>query len=418
MVASSSPTARSVRWGVVLLLGLLPLLTACQDESLLTPEVTDARFQRYVALGNSITAGFQSGGISSETQSESYAVLLGEQMNTPFSVPRLKEPGCPPPFVNFFGENGIPDPQRPDEAPACALRTQKIPLRLNNVAVPGARVVDILSNQTSSANALTQLILGGRTQIEAALEITPTFATVWIGNNNVLGAARRGTDNATPVSDFEQRYGNVVDSLTTSPDFQGGVLIGVVDVVFAPFFSPGPAYLGLDQAGRFPPNFNVASNCGARDPAPRVPIDYGFGLIGQAVQNPEQTVTLNCEAQGKPVLTQDEVSTLGETVQQYNSFIQEQAQNHGLAYLNPNQVLGALYTNDDGDQDPTNDLIPKFPNQTSDQPFGRFFSLDGIHPSAVTHRLVAAQLVQVINEQYGTSLAPPENVPSLPTGSQ
>lgn len=412
--------------GVVFLLLLgLPLLSGCDEETLTAPEIQNDLFNSYVSIGNSITAGFQSGGISSQTQSQSYAVLLAEQMNTPFGVPRLEAPGCPPPFVSFFNASGIPDPQRPQgtDDETCALRTAQPPLRVNNVAVPGAAAIDALSNQNedSSPNPLTQFLLGGRTQIEAALDVNPTFATVWIGNNDVLDPALNGTANVTPVPEFQQRYTQLLDQLTASENFQGGALVGVANVVFTPFFSPGPVYLALDQAGQFPPNFDVDSNCGTQDPntglTPLVSLPYGFGLIGQALRNPNQIVRLDCEAPG-PVLTLTEVSILAGTAQQYNAFIQQQAQNRGLAYFNPNQILGALYTNDDGDRDPTNDLIPKFPDRDSDQPFGQFFSLDGVHPSAATQRVVTAQLVATINETYNTNLTPPENVPSLPTGGQ
>jgi hypothetical protein len=409
---------RSLSAGAFLLLVLtVPWLTGCDDESLTAPEIQNDLFNSYVALGNSITAGFQSGGISSQTQSQSYARLLAEQMEPPFGVPELVPPGCPPPFTSFFDENGVPNPQRPD--PACSFRNPQLPLQLNNVAVPGARVLDVLSNQTSSTSALTQFILGGRTQIEAALDANPTFATVWIGNNDVLDPALQGTASVTPQEAFESRYTGILDSLTSSPQFQGGVLIGVANVTFTPFFSPGPVYFALDQAGQFPPDFDVASNCNVQDPntglTPLVPLSFGFTLLGQAAQG--QSVTLDCEASNTGVLTLAEVGTLAQTVQQYNAFIQQEANDRGLGYLNPNQVLGALYLNDDGDPDPTNDLIPKFPDAGSDQPFGQFFSLDGVHPSAPTHRVVAAQLVQVINETYDTSLSPPENVPPLPSGN-
>jgi hypothetical protein len=404
------------------LLLVLPLLSGCDDETLTAPQVQNDLFTSYVSIGNSITAGFQSGGISSQTQSESYAVLLAEQMNTPFGMPKLSPPGCPPPFERFFNAQGAPAPQRPQgtSAATCGLRDPQTPLRLNNVAVPQARVRDVLSNQTPSTNALTQFILGGRTQIEAALDANPTFATVWIGNNNVLDPALQGTDNVTPPSQFQTGYNSLLDQLTESEGFQGGVLVGVANVTFTPFFSPGPVYFALNQAEQFPPNFEVASNCNTQDPntglAPLVPLSVGFNLLGQAAQNPNQTVTLDCQAPNTGVLTLSEVGTLAQTVQQYNAFIRQEANDRGLGYLNPNQILGALYTNDDGDPDPTNDLIPKFPDVGSDQPFGQFFSLDGVHPSAPTHRVVAAQLIQEINDTYDTSLSPPENVPSVPSG--
>jgi len=405
------------------LLLALPLLSGCDDDTLTAPQVQDDLFSNYVSIGNSITAGFQSGGINSQTQSESYAVLLAEQMETPFGIPELVTPGCPPPFVSFFNDSGIPAPERPQgtSAETCGLRAPSPPLALNNVAVPNAQTLDVLNNQTSSTNALTQFILGGRTQIKAALDANPTFATVWVGNNDVLDPALQGTANVTPPEDFQSQYTTILDSLTSNPDFQGGVLVGVSNIAFVPFFSPGPVYFALDQAGQFPPTFDVASNCDVQDPntglTPLVPLSFGFTLLGQAAQG--QSVTLDCQAPDTNVLTLAEVGTLAQTVQQYNAFIQQEASERGLGYLNPNQVLGALYTNDDGDPDPTNDLIPKFPDRDSDRPFGQFFSLDGIHPSASTHRVVAAQLVQVINETYDTDLEPPEDVPALPgSGSQ
>ncbi len=411
--------------GVLLLLALtLPLVSGCDDESITAPEVQNDRFNSYVALGNSITAGFQSGGINSQTQSESFAALLSQQMKTPFGVPELNRPGCPPPFEQFF-RNEIPAPQRPagTDSNTCAFRNEQGPLRVNNVAVPRAQVADVTSNQTSSTNALTQFILGGRTQAQAARALNPTFATIWIGNNDVLSPALNGTANAPTPNEFRSQYTSMLDNLTADGTLEGGVLIGVANVTFLPFFSPGPVYFGLDQQGQFPQNFNVASNCDTQDPntdlTPLVPLEYGFSLIGRATQNPGQTVTLDCQAANTPVLTLTEVLTLAGTVQQYNTFIQQQAQQRDLAFLDPNDVLGALYTNDDGDQDPTNDLIPKFPDRDSDQPFGQFFSLDGVHPSAATHKVVADQLVRVINETYNLDEDLPrlENVPSLPTGN-
>ena len=53
--------------------------------------------------------------------------------------------------------------------------------------------------------------------------------------------------------------------------------------------------------------------------------------------------------------------------------------------------------------------IPAFPNTpprptSATAPFGAFFSLDGIHPSAVTHKAIANALIQTINGYFGTSL--------------
>src|SRR5882672_11957940 len=82
-------------------LGCALLVAACENEVLNSPRVPayqgGTMFQRYVAMGNSITAGFQSGGINDSTQRQSYAVLIGGAMRSPFFSPLLGKPGCPPP---------------------------------------------------------------------------------------------------------------------------------------------------------------------------------------------------------------------------------------------------------------------------------------------------------------------------------
>src|SRR2546429_2409677 len=86
------------------LLGLL-LVAACHNDELNRPFAdtpVDPLFARYVSMGNSITAGFQSGGINDSTQQQSYAVVLAKAMRSPFFPPLLNRPGCPPPYTHVF----------------------------------------------------------------------------------------------------------------------------------------------------------------------------------------------------------------------------------------------------------------------------------------------------------------------------
>ena len=160
------------RLSAVLAVFVIVALAGCSDEELLTvepepepnPESDVApMFNRYVSIGNSITAGFQSAGINQELQDDAYPVLLAEQMGlelgTEFFIPRLSLPGCPPPLTQIFPVQERLGPPDVD----CALREFPLPPMLNNVAVPGAAVVDVLTNvaPSSSANVLTTLILGG-----------------------------------------------------------------------------------------------------------------------------------------------------------------------------------------------------------------------------------------------------------------
>ncbi len=417
---------RPAAWGLLLIAFALPFVAGCDSDALSDTDPrqsnVDPLFDRYVSIGNSITAGFQSNGISSTTQNESYAVLLAGSMQTDFTIPALNEPGCPAPLANILTGESTGGPN----APECAFRSLPAPLVINNVAVPGAKTIDVLTNAPSegaSPNPLTQFILGGRTQVETALEANPTFASIWIGNNDVLGAALSGNPAViTSQSEFEVDYTQIVDSLEAS-GVEGGVLTSVANVAFIPFLSPGPAYAAAEsQINAFGSqqspawgSFSVDASCapGQSGEATRVPFSYGFGdLFQQALQGAD--VTLDCD----PATAADELLTGAEATQiitalnGYNDFIEGLAEDRGWAYVDVNPALGALYAAGAGDMDPTNDAVPKFPN-TAVPTFGQWFSEDGVHPSADTHRVVANLFVEAINDEYGTSLEPVA-APTLP----
>lgn len=389
----------------ILLLALLPLAAACNDDELLPPTARDDMFVRYVAIGNSITAGFQSGGISDSTQLQAYPVLLAEEfglsLGTEFNVPLLNPPGCPPPIINIFtlerlGGGG---------SSTCLLRQAPTPTFINNVAVPGAAVVDVLNNldPTSRANALTTFFLGGLTQMEVVQRVRPTFASVWIGNNDVLGAALSGDVSlVTPASVFAAQYDAMVDELVAL-NLQGAILIGVGNVTAIPHLSPGAAYWQAAMAPGWPPTFTVSNNCapaafGGVGETTLVPFGYGFGvLFAQAAGG--TAVTLDC-VNDPPVLTGAELATIGTAVAIFNQTIADAAGANGWAYLDPNPFLDSLVQAGE---------IPLFPNvppspDAVTRPFGDFFSRDGFHPNAAAHQLVADHVIDAINAEYGVNL--------------
>src|SRR5438093_885198 len=212
-------------------LGLVLVAAACNDDQLNRPFgniPVDPLFARYVSMGNSITAGFQSGGLNDSTQLQAYPVLLARQMQTPFFVPLMARVlgarGCPPPIDSVYSDSGAPRLHRLDGATAttCALRRAQAvpPPYINNVAVPGAEVLDGVTNFGSGTNAnpLTTFFLGGFTQTQMMMKVNPTFVTVWLGNNDVLGAATDTADagNLAKITDslvFRTEYTAVLDSI-------------------------------------------------------------------------------------------------------------------------------------------------------------------------------------------------------------
>lgn len=384
------------------LLSAVVLVAACDDETLLPPTPSGgAMFARYVSLGNSITAGYQSGGINDSTQLQSYAVLLAAQMGhrvgATYNVPLLNAPGCPPPLTNLLTGARVGG----GTSTTCLVRSTEIPPFLNNVAVPGAEVVDAINNldPSSNPNTLTSLFLGGRTQLEAAAQVRPSFVSVWLGNNDVLGAAlARNAGLATPAATFASRY----DTVMTRLDGMGvtnGVLLGVPNVTRIPHFNPGQFYLGLKLAGQLPANYNVA-NCqpaaqGGAGDVTLVPFSYGFGvLFAQAAAG--ATVTLDCFNDAQ-VLTLTEIGTITALVSAYNTTIKNAADARGWAWVNADSALAAMKAAGQ---------IPTVPNLTdpTGAPFGPLFSLDGIHPNAAAHKLLANLAIAAINAKYATTL--------------
>lgn len=405
----------SMRQVTAVALGLVLGAAACNDEKLNAPatQVLDPLFQRYVSMGNSITAGFQSGGINETTQNQSYAVLLAGAMGTPFYAPLMNNPGCPALYANVFDQTRLP-------GPPCALRrATDVPVPyINNVAVPGAQVIDIYDNldPDANANALTTFFLGGLTQTEMMQRVAPTFVTVWIGNNDVLGAATNianGGDSTliTPVATFQARYDAMLDSVdAVAPE--GGVLIGVVKVTAAPFFSAGATYWaiknGLVPGAALPPTFSVDNNCapsvglpvpipGARGDSVLVGFPYGGALLSAAVGG--TPVTLSCSDAVPQIIAPAEVVKLLTTIAQYNAHIVAAATARGWAYWDPNPTLDSLKTVP-GAIAP----FPAFGQPCTANPFGTALSCDGVHPSAATHRLAANKLREAINDTYGTAI--------------
>src|SRR6266550_8673307 len=186
-------------------LSLALLAGACHEDELFTPlppqYAGGAMFTHYVSFGNSITAGFQSFGLSDSLQGLAYPVLLARAMGSPFYYPSLTNPGCPPPVTFIFSN----PPTRLNNLPVtfCALRSSNFPPFLNNVAFPGADILEALNTNygdpqppASATDVYKLFLLGGRTELQRAREVLPTFVTVWIGNNDVSGAILDTSANA------------------------------------------------------------------------------------------------------------------------------------------------------------------------------------------------------------------------------
>lgn len=391
----------------------LVLLASCETtrRDVLGPSTPASgdMFQSYVAIGNSITAGYQSGGINDSTQRQSYARWLAQSMGTQYHYPSLNMPGCPPPIANTQTGARVAG----GASTTCALRApSSVTDILNNVAVPGARVLDPVSSTTVASNALTTFVLGGKSQVQRALDARPTFVSAWIGNNDVLEAGLSGilvTGGPFPgivstQAQFQASYDAMIKQLTDSMPNVKGLLIGVVQVAGVPQLSSGaliaasPAIqAGISRASNMP--VTVHPNCTASASLVNVV------LLIPAIRGRTHPPLISCDKGAIPgaplvgdvyILDAAEQQILGATIQGYNDYIKGKAQALGWAYYDPNVLLAAKKASGD---------IPAFPNLASaTATFGTFISLDGVHPSSAAHLALANDMIATINAKYGTKL--------------
>ena len=400
----------------------LPLLAGCRsDDELASPDLSTSNgmFQRYVSMGNSITAGFQGQGIGPSTQLAAYPVLVAQAAGASgsFNVPLLAGVGCPPPLSNnVTGErvvNGVNY-----TATTCQLRSPSTATAVSNVAVPGVRVQDVLSNSAGAQNFLTQLFLGGIPQVEAMQRADPTFVSVWLGNNDVLGSLTSSTNPGntaviTSQDNFQDAYGKVLGAVS-STEPQGAILIGVVDVTNAAYASPGALWFclkngcpGVPANPAFPANFQVDLSCApiasgaptAKGDSVLVPFTVGAARLGAARAGATgAAATLDC-TQTNQVVLPAEFKALRDAVAGYNAYISAQATRLGYAYWDPNPTLAAGRAR--GDVSP----FPLFgTTATAPITFGSWISLDGVHPSSLAHRVIADSVIATVNRVYGTTI--------------
>ena len=443
----------------------LPLFSACDSDVLPEPSpyAVDPMFTRYVSIGNSITAGYQSGGITETMQLESYAALLAENMGVEvgghgaeFNIPLMSTPGCPPPYSNIFTQDRVSTVE-------CALRKAPTAEVIHNVAVPGSGLIDALTHTdaASNPNALTSFFLGGRTQLEAVADAHPTFVSVWLGNMDALPAAIDVGDAGNPAlvtdpTEFAADYAELMDGLDAIETIEGGVLIGVVQVGSAPYLTQGRVWAGFELAfdamvqaqlsAAFEALFgiplpitanlfDVNANCplgfmelpGTTDTAwASVPFHHGGPILSSAAAraadpavvdsifqvaggNPAYTLpvpdSIDCTHQD--VVTVSEMANLMASVAAYNAAIEAEADARDWPFVDPNDLMRQLSADTAAIRP-----FPAFPGTgaaesvTLNTPFGTALSLDGVHPSSSTHVMVANALIAVINDHYGTNIPP------------
>lgn len=263
-----------------------------------------ADFSKYVAVGNSLIAGYQAGALFDEGQINSLPNILSQQFarvgGGDFVQPDINSVNG---FNSIFSDLSDPNPANwiikgrlrlfgsrpgPTDSDINAVPNPQVNPGfvytgppVNNFGVPGILLGQALIPQTGDWNvagvdprfnpyyARFASNPGVSTIIGDAVGAGGTFFTMWLGNNDVLLHAATGASGAAPFTsegDFTFQYGAALSVMTTDPNIQG-VVANIPDWWLAPYFNLVPYNSIVFAAGD--PTIDAVNNAYA---------DYNGGL--------------------------------------------------------------------------------------------------------------------------------------------
>lgn len=403
------------------------ILTTCMVALLAAPAMAQVDFSRYVALGDSLTAGIASASYMDYYQQRAYPQLLATQANGSFlEGPFVAPPGLTPILeLNSLIPLSLGPTQMPPPAdPFDYLYNLTLEEPYQNLGISGADTNDLLTKTGNALNlaagnfdnapydmtlripqlpdpATGELI--DFTAMVAAISQQPTFLTVWIGSNDVLGAVLAATAidgiTMTPVDEFTTAYATLIGGLAQSLPNTDIVVLNIFgNATWIPFTTTVPISADV-------PGIGTVSFMG--QDGPLMPGDYltlsassllalGYGLpIPESPPLPEN-LDLATGAPGV-ILRADEIATINERIATLNGIITATAAQFPNVHLfDINPLFAELVAGD----------LQVFGGieLTAEFLTGGVFSYDGFHPQNVGQAIVGGALIDFINDEFGADI--------------
>lgn len=381
------------RLALILVVAGLPSLTHAQ-----------ANFANYFSVGDSLAAGYSAGALVESHQATSVPALIARQAGVSgFQQPLIGEPGIP---AELTLVSLLPNPLiTPKSATPGQPKNLGLARPYNNMAVPGATVVDAFT--TTGNKGLHDAILRGLgTQIQQVAGSRPTFVTLWIGNNDLLGAAIAGRAidgvTLTPTATFRAVYQQVVTTLKNT----GAQIVAanLPDVTTIPYVTTIKPYLTSGGqpvlvAGQTVP---LIGPNGPLPPSTLVTLAASV-LLAQGNGIPTALGGKGTPLPDEVLLDPAEVATIRDHVNVNNQSIRDICQAAGIPVFNLNGLLTEMATTgrDIGGVRLTSSFLT-----------GGVFSYDGVHPTDLGYAVLANEWIAVINANGG-SLPPVDLGPYL-----
>ncbi len=428
----------------------------------------EADFSKFISLGNSLTSGYRDGALYSGGQTESFPSMMAMQMKLAGGG-EFKQPMMPNNVGGFIGLPGFPGKLELKmvngalspvaNAPAAALDNVVAGRPYQNMGVPGAKVSHLLAPGYGNpaglslglanpyfvrfASSTTASVVGD------ALAQNPTFVSLWIGNNDVLGYATSGGDGTNPITPvdgavgvgFTSTYTTLVNTVFPTGTTRKGVVANIPNVTSVPFFTRVPAMpltnltdAQVSQLNTAYATYNAglaqAKSLGAINDAeyqkrlikftagavangavisdkdlstvPGLPKyrqttakDYIL-LTASAVLTPQAGGGTSVPLEDKLVLTEAEAAKVLTATAAYNTAIKSLADSKGLAFVDMNAKMTELNSK--------SGISWNGVRYTATFVTGGTFSLDGVHLTGRGYAVVANEFIKAINMKYKSTL--------------
>lgn len=406
------------------------MLSACsEDTPIADPSLGDVNPTVYVAIGNSLTAGYANGALYESAQIYSYPNLIAQALGTPeFVQPLIPDPGTGNLMIwQGFSATGSPVIKYNGNV-LSAPSNLTHPAAYHNLGLPGAvlydalDVTDITERATQRGNPFYTLIMRnqdafGKSLLEQAIGLNPTLLSFWLGNNDVLAYAgsggTRGTNTGlggfppgtrpTERAAFSAMIKNAFNGIQTQlPDTR--VLIGnIPDPTVAPLFTTVPRKI---------PN--------PGDPSQLLDVYYRTSSNTVGTVGPEDFILLTAQAElGKGVglhpqnplpsqfvLDATEVEIVRAAVRDYNSILEAEAGTHGFALVDCKKLLDDIHAKG---------YMLAGETYTTSYISGGLFGLDGVHLTPRGNAIVANEFIAAMNSTFGANIrqVPLHTIPGI-----
>jgi hypothetical protein len=424
---------------IFLLSAIALFFVACEPEiDDFKPIAGNADFSAYVAIGNSLTAGYADGDLYKTGQENSYPAILAGQFATvgggDFKQPLMVDNhGFGNKMVlgmstDCLGQTSLapvadPGALPPAENPNFLSIADQGPF--NNMGVPGAKSFHLLYEGYGQLNPyFGRFMSTANTSVLAdAMAVQPTFFTLWIGNNDALGYALAGgeADSITDPVLFQGYLDMMLQQLTASG--AQGAMVNIPDITTIPFFNTvlyNALPLTADQADQLNAAY-AEYNAGAdlmgvdhitfAEGANALVIEdetlAAIGGIRQIKANELVLLTvpqdsIKCAGWGsqKPVpaeyvLDAQEINEISGAIADYNAAIKTLATTYQLAFVD----MAAKMT-EAAETGFRYDGVSFGVQYVT----GGLFSLDGIHLTPQGYAIVANEFIDAINTTYGATV--------------